>query len=201
MSSLDLIPEYQRLRQTAGPDHFRPDRSHRQVLRAVDAYNRARWHGRWHRLLAWLRGRPSKLENLAQSAPPGSVAASRATGLHLVPLNLIQGSEAKENEFDRAFFPRNERSRDRWVSIALARAGGAGLPPVKLILVDDGCNPLYFVRDGHHRISVARSYGQQEIEAEVTIWHLHPRTVTQTRTQQWPVGRTRLANVSTQGCA
>jgi hypothetical protein len=40
------------------------------------------------------------------------------------------------------------------------------LPPVQLIEVN-GC---YFVRDGHHRVSVARMLGQLEIEAEVTVW-------------------------------
>jgi hypothetical protein len=42
------------------------------------------------------------------------------------------------------------------------------LPPVVLVQVGD----VYFVRDGHHRISVARALGQLDIEAEVTVWHL-----------------------------
>ena len=41
-------------------------------------------------------------------------------------------------------------------------------PPVELIQVGD----LYFVRDGHHRISVARAMGQEAIEAKVTAWHV-----------------------------
>jgi hypothetical protein len=40
------------------------------------------------------------------------------------------------------------------------------LPPVELIQVGD----VYFVRDGHHRISVARMMGQDSIDAEVTVW-------------------------------
>ena len=30
--------------------------------------------------------------------------------------------------------------------------------------------PVYFVRDGHHRISVARARGQRAIDAVVTVW-------------------------------
>jgi hypothetical protein len=49
----------------------------------------------------------------------------------------------------------------------MARSEDRALPPVNLVQI----NNLYFVRDGHHRISVARMMGQVEIEAEVTIWH------------------------------
>jgi hypothetical protein len=52
------------------------------------------------------------------------------------------------------------------VNIAAAWEMGTPLPPVKLIQIGD----LYFVRDGHHRISVARAMGQEAIEAEVTAW-------------------------------
>ena len=42
------------------------------------------------------------------------------------------------------------------------------MPPVELVQVRDA----YFVRDGHHRISVARALGQRDIEAEVMVWHV-----------------------------
>jgi hypothetical protein len=54
------------------------------------------------------------------------------------------------------------------MSIARARDRDKALPPVELIQVGD----LYFVRDGHHRISVARAVGQRYIEAEVTAWQV-----------------------------
>ena len=55
--------------------------------------------------------------------------------------------------------------------IAMAHESGASLPPVKLVEVDGA----YYVRDGHHRISVARSLGRREyIEAQVTIWLMKP---------------------------
>jgi hypothetical protein len=56
----------------------------------------------------------------------------------------------------------------RWLRVAAARDQGKVLPPVVLVQVGD----VYFVRDGHHRISVARTLGQLDIEGEVTVWHV-----------------------------
>ena len=53
------------------------------------------------------------------------------------------------------------------MSVTRAYLRGIGLPPVELIQIGE----VYFVRDGHHRISVAAALGQQEIDAMVTVWH------------------------------
>ena len=45
---------------------------------------------------------------------------------------------------------------------------GEYLPPVALIRSGD----IYYVRDGHHRISVARAFGQMMVEAAVTVWKI-----------------------------
>ena len=54
------------------------------------------------------------------------------------------------------------------MSVAGARIQDVPLPPVDLIQVGD----RYFVRDGHHRISVARTFGQHFIEAETTVYEM-----------------------------
>jgi hypothetical protein len=54
------------------------------------------------------------------------------------------------------------------MSVAKARLQGATLPPVDLVQVSD----VYFVRDGHHRISVAKALGQVDIDADVTVWEV-----------------------------
>ncbi|MFN2186580.1 MAG: hypothetical protein ACK2UU_21575, partial [Anaerolineae bacterium] len=61
-----------------------------------------------------------------------------------------------------------DQARGRWLSIARARQQGKDLPPVVLIRVGD----VYFVRDGHHRISVAQALGQLDVEARVTVWQV-----------------------------
>ena len=67
-------------------------------------------------------------------------------------------------DFDRAFLPRQERTRGRWVNVDSAHHEDIILPPVDLYKVGE----IYFVRDGNHRISVAREQGQDFIDAHVT---------------------------------
>jgi hypothetical protein len=69
---------------------------------------------------------------------------------------------------------------NRWLSVAAARDQGKGLPPVVLVQVGD----VYFVRDGHHRIAVARALGQLDIEAQVTVWHVSGPLPWETRVRE-----------------
>jgi hypothetical protein len=85
-----------------------------------------------------------------------------------VAIDQIRGSEGRCRYFDRDFRPLHDKARGRWLNIARARQQGKSLPPVVLVQVGD----TYFVRDGHHRISVARALGQLDIEARVTVWHV-----------------------------
>jgi hypothetical protein len=68
------------------------------------------------------------------------------------------------------FYPIHGASRELWVNMAMAYQAGLQLSSVKLIRVDDA----YFVRDGHHRISVSRAFGQLVMDAEVTTWQAQP---------------------------
>jgi hypothetical protein len=90
----------------------------------------------------------------------------RYDGVQTVRIDQIRGSENRSDDFDIHFNPIHSRHKERWVNVARAMLGDAGVPPVELIKVHD----TYFVRDGHHRISVARSLGQEEIDAVVTNW-------------------------------
>ncbi len=96
------------------------------------------------------------------------VSASSYAGLQSVPIRKIYGSEGKSCEFDSRFRPLCERTRDRWVSIAIAHGQGISLPAIELIQIGE----IYFVRDGHHRISVAVNSGQEQIDAAVTVWQV-----------------------------
>ncbi|MGA2491137.1 MAG: hypothetical protein ABSF99_13300 [Anaerolineales bacterium] len=96
------------------------------------------------------------------------VQNSHYTGVHTVNIDCIKGTEGKADTFDAAFYPVKEITRSRWVSIAREKLNGQELPPVKLLDVDGVC----YVCDGHHRISVARSLGQDFIEAEITEMNL-----------------------------
>lgn len=99
---------------------------------------------------------------LAQSA----VSSSRFVGVQKVPVSQIRGtsSQGRSQDFDADFNLLNPRNEARWLSVAAAWQQGK-LPPVSLIQVGS----IYFVQDGHHRISVVRAAGQAEIDAEVTV--------------------------------
>src|SRR5204862_6769806 len=84
-------------------------------------------------------------------------------GLQIVPLDQIVGTVDRAVDFDRSFRPTTGRLRSRWERIAAAQRRGEALPPISLYKVGD----LYFVRDGHHRVSVAKSLGRQDIDAYV----------------------------------
>jgi hypothetical protein len=85
-------------------------------------------------------------------------------GLQVVPLDAIVGSVDRTVDFDRGFRPTSPRLRSRWERIAAAQRRGETMPPVSLFKIGD----LYFVRDGHHRVSVAKSLGRPDIDAYVT---------------------------------
>jgi hypothetical protein len=80
-----------------------------------------------------------------------------------VPIDCIRGSEGRTEDFDDTFHPLHDRMRSRWLNVASMRLAGEGLPSVELI---HSCG-RYFVRDGHHRISVAKALGEAYIDAEV----------------------------------
>lgn len=91
---------------------------------------------------------------------------SHYAGLQEVPLEDIRGTEGRQNDFDDRFHPLTGQNRQRWESIARAYSAGINLLPIELIQVGNE----YFVRDGHHRVSVARAMGETLIMATITVW-------------------------------
>ena len=91
-------------------------------------------------------------------------AGSIDRGMRTVPVSQIGGSVGRCSEFDRDFMPAKASVEERWKRIDRAFHRGEALPPVKLYEVGG----LYFVLDGHHRISVARYHGVEWIDADVT---------------------------------
>lgn len=114
---------------------------------------------RWWRLFT---RRPVFLRCLGAVSRGGG----RDLGHRTVRITEIIGSEGRVRDFDAGFAPLSGRTRDRWVSVAMARLRGRALPAVLLVRTEDG----YYIRDGHHRISVAHTLGEEFVEAEVVSW-------------------------------
>jgi len=88
----------------------------------------------------------------------------RDLGLHALPLDSIVGTVDRRTGFDREFRPTTSRVRTRWERIAAAMRRGDPLPPISVYRIGE----VHFVRDGHHRVSVARALGLRDIDAFVT---------------------------------
>ena len=132
-----------------------------EAERAFDRARRARRRASW--LLRLRRGCAAcarlDIFDVRSSAHAGARGAVRE-----IPLAAITGSlePNRATLFDREFRP-SRPARGRWLSVWHAEQRGAGLPPISVVAVDDG----YAVRDGHHRVSVARSRGALSILAAI----------------------------------
>lgn len=131
-------------------------------------YQNARDRGRRGHVWSALTRRSRHLLVLTEIDATCARPAFRCPGIQTVPIRQIRGSQGRSHDFDRDFNPLQDHTKGRWLSVAGARQRGKALPPVELIQVGD----VYFVQDGHHRISVARALGQQCIEAEVAAWRV-----------------------------
>ena len=130
-------------------------------------YLRTRRRGRLGRAWSALGGRPSRMRSLAE-VDGRAVRARHESGLRTVRIDDVCGSSERCHDFDRRFHPLQDHSERRWLSVARARQEGRSLPPVELVQVGEA----YYCLDGHHRISVARAFGQPQIEANVMVWQV-----------------------------
>jgi hypothetical protein len=136
---------------------------------ASGLYHAARRRARLGKLYSALTGRSRRLFHLSAIQVAYRVDSRHYAGTQAVPIDHIRGSEGRCSEFDVSFWPLQTRTKGRWLSIALAHYMGESLPAVELIRVGE----LYFVRDGHHRISVAKALGQTHIDAQVIVWEVN----------------------------
>jgi hypothetical protein len=125
---------------------------------------------RRRRALARLSARLRRADDVNHILPFEEVATAlgrvgeRRLGLELITLDSIIGTVDRSREFDRDFRPTSPRVRERWQRINLAQRRGEAMPPIDVYRIGE----LHFVKDGHHRVSVARALGHRDINAYVT---------------------------------
>lgn len=116
-------------------------------------------------LLSLVRGRAPELlsfDSVQTALQAWQQVERRET--EMIPLNKIVGSVGRYRDFTREFLPKGSISESRWRAVDAAMHSQTGLPPIEVYQVGDA----YFVRDGNHRVSVARANGLNDIEAYVT---------------------------------
>ncbi|QYK50385.1 MAG: universal stress protein [Anaerolineales bacterium] len=131
---------------------------------AMNDFKRARGRAALRQALARLGG--SRADDLLRFDDVRKMlggASQLPRGLHEIPLDAIVGSVGRYEDFNRQFLPRQASQGGRWARVRLAMEG-QGLPPIEVYKIGE----IYFVMDGHHRVSVAREVGAKTIEAYVT---------------------------------
>jgi hypothetical protein len=126
-------------------------------------FGTARRKAFWNEIVSFLSGRSNLLLSWDEVRGKLGVRGQVYRGVQPVPVNKVIGSVGRYRDFDRVFMPTQDRTADRWRSIARAHYDYVSLPPVKLYKIGDA----YFVLDGNHRISVAREQGIEFVDAEV----------------------------------
>ncbi|GAB3133296.1 ParB N-terminal domain-containing protein [Tsukamurella serpentis] len=130
-------------------------------------FERSRRRANIARLASWVSRRPDDVNDVL---PYDEVVAAlglvreRNLGLQVIEVNRIVGSVDRTRDFDRYFRPRSPALRARWQRLAAAQRRGEAMPPIEVKQVGD----MYFVVDGHHRVSIAFARGFATIDAYVT---------------------------------
>lgn len=126
-------------------------------------YARARFKAFWRGVLAAISGETNTLLSYDDIKEKLHIGGPIYRGVKPVRVDQIVGSLNRYHEFDRAFLPLQDQNAERWQRVNQAFYNEISLPPVVLYQVGG----VYFVVDGHHRVSVAREQNQVYIDAEV----------------------------------
>lgn len=145
------------------------DPSSLSISFAIEDFHRARRRAALEEILAKLTGKSTDLLSFEDMRQKLKAKVGPARELKEIPLDAIVGSADRYTDFTRSFLPRQDFDRDRWARVMAAVTNLTGLPPIEVYQIGE----VYFVLDGHHRVSVARQVGATHIQAYVT--KLHPR--------------------------
>jgi hypothetical protein len=137
-------------------------------LQSEAEFHRARSKGFWDSLYSLVKGHSPHLLPFDEVIKGVPARAALELGLQDIPLKKVRGSVGRVQDFSRHFMPlrRDEWAKERWRTIYTLAVSGAGFPPVEVYQLGS----LYFVLDGHHRVSVAHYLGWSTLLANVTVW-------------------------------
>lgn len=143
-----------------------PDRNRAMRDRATALFDRWWFFGKLAALWATLTHSSNHLLFLSDlGVKPTSVQRLERTP---IDLDAVRGTEGRNDRFDKHFYPVHRRDRNRWVGVATAIMDDiTQVPPIDVIQVGD----VYYISDGHHRVSAAKALGKIAIDANITRWH------------------------------
>jgi nucleotide-binding universal stress UspA family protein len=131
---------------------------------AIKDFRDARRRAALEQIMARLTGKSADLLSFEEVRQKLKLTSRGTRQLKEIPLDAIVGSVGRYTDFTRSFLPRQDSDEGRWAGVKRAVTDLSGLPPIDVYQIGE----VYFVRDGNHRVSVARQLGAPGIEAYVT---------------------------------
>jgi nucleotide-binding universal stress UspA family protein/uncharacterized ParB-like nuclease family protein len=135
-------------------------------LTALDDYQKARRRAALQEVLAWLTSSEDENQLLSYDEVRQTLQAVEkgSETLKEIPLDAIIGSVGRYHDFTRKYLPKGTIDQKRWARVKASSDSLEGLPPIDVYKIGE----IYFVKDGNHRVSVARQMGNKTIQAYVT---------------------------------
>lgn len=133
-------------------------------LQGVSSFYKAKRKAFWQEILSHFGGKSAELLSFDEIKKRLRLREEHYRGLQDIPVDRIVGSVGRYRDFTSTFLPKKDEMVERWSRIYAQTHSLGGLPPIEVYQVDD----VYFVRDGNHRVSVARQIGAPTIQAYVT---------------------------------
>ncbi len=140
------------------------DFDNQNYMEGISAFQSARMHAFWDEIGSLIRGKSTELLSFDDIRTRLRLREEDYKGLQDVPIDQIAGSVGRYREFTSRFLPKKTVAQERWSRVYAQAHGMLGLPPIEVYKVGD----VYFVRDGNHRVSVAKQIGAKSIQAHVT---------------------------------
>lgn len=133
-------------------------------LEGVNRFHSLRGRVFLDEMLGLLRGQSAELLSFEEVRARLRLREESYKGLQDIPLDKIVGSVGRHRDFTKKFLPKSNEMRERWSRVYAKMNSMEGVPPIEVYQVGD----VYFVRDGNHRVSVARELNSKTIQAHVT---------------------------------
>jgi hypothetical protein len=134
-----------------------------EKISARQDFSQAYRKGFFRALVSWIQNVNNDLVPYDEVRKRIPMRGQRNLGLQQIETDKVIGSVSRFNDFDRAFLPRQTHTRARWENIDRTYFQDVILPPIDVYKVGE----VYFVKDGNHRMSVARERGQVYMDAYV----------------------------------
>lgn len=131
---------------------------------AVQDFHRARQQAAMRQLMSRLTGKSADLLSYDVVEDGLQVLGTEEHGVIEIELDKIVGSVGRYRDFTRDFLPKHDSNVERWARVKAAIMDMRGMPPIEVYQVGE----VYFVKDGNHRVSVARQLETETISAYVT---------------------------------